>query len=122
MADTGRPSASTIDPGWEPYSVQLRVSVTRSYALALERFSSELRLSKSMLIREAVRRGLPALVNDVRALRAAGYRPSTHLAGYVAYSPRRGPAGEGVAGPRWSKVPGRPAVEPEPAPPLVDDD
>ena len=66
---------------WEPHDVRLKLSVTRSFAVALERVCADLRLSKSLVLREAVRRGLPALVNDVVYLRSQGYRSGAHLAG-----------------------------------------
>ena len=57
---------------WEPHDVRLKLSVTRSFAVALDRVCADLRLSKSLVLREAVRRGLPALVNDVVYLRSQG--------------------------------------------------
>ena len=57
---------------WEPHDVRLKLSVTRSFAVALERVCVDLRLSKSLVLREAVRRGLPALVNDVGLLAVSG--------------------------------------------------
>ena len=91
---------------WQPNSVVLKVYVTRNYAVAVDRVAAELRLSKSLLLREAVRRGLPALVNDVALLRSKGFRPAAHLEGMVAGSGRRGVVGEGTVSARWSKVPG----------------
>lgn len=106
------------DTSWEPNEVLLKVYVTRSFSTALAAFSRELSLSKSMLLREAVRRGLPALVNDVRFLESQGYRPSTHLAGAVAAEPSRGRLGEGVASGRWSKTPGVADRVPAESPPV----
>ena len=102
-----------LDPDWEPNSVVLKVYVTRRYAAAVEQAAAQLRLSKSLLLRESVRRGLPALVNDVSVLRAKGFRPEAHLAGALAGTGRRGVDGEGVVTARWSKVPGDFVEEPE---------
>ena len=109
-------------PGWEPHDVTLRVYVTRRFSLALERVAADLRLSKSLLVREAVRRGLPALVNDVQYLRSQGYRPSAHLAGSSAASARRGSFSDPGVSARWSKLPGDFSEEPRVPPPVVDDD
>ena len=107
---------------WEPHEVRLKLSVTRSYALALERVCADLRVSKSLLLREAVRRGLPALVNDIAYLRSQGYRSSAHLAGRLAYAGRRGPKGEGSVSARWSERPGDVPEEPVVPVPVVDED
>lgn len=74
----------------EPFDFKLRLNVTRSMSFALDTLAAELRLSKSMLVREALRRGLPAVVADVQHLRSLGFRPSRHLAGMLARAPRRG--------------------------------
>ena len=91
---------------WEPHDVRLKLSVTRSFALALERVCADQRLSKSLVLREAVRRGLPALVNDITYLRSQGYRSGAHLSGRLALTGRRGPKGEGSVSARWSERPG----------------
>ena len=95
---------------------------TRSFALALEEVCADLRLSKSLVLREAVRRGLPALVNDVVYLRSQGYRSGAHLTGRFALTGRRGPKGEGAVAARWSERPGDVSTEPVIAPPLVEED
>ena len=95
-----------VDPSWEPNDITLTLYVTRSFGLALDQVAAKLRLSKSLLLREAVRRGLPELVNDVEHLRGLGFRPAAHLAGLVARRGRRGAVGEGAVTARWSKVPG----------------
>ena len=107
---------------WEPHDVRLKLSVTRSFAIALEQVCADLRLSKSLVLREAVRRGLPALVNDVLYLRSQGYRSGAHLTGRLALTGRRGPKGEGAVAARWSERPGDVPAEPVIAPPLVEDD
>ena len=81
---------------WEPHDVRLKLSVTRSFAIALEQVCADLRLSKSLVLREAVRRGLPALVNDVVYLRSQGYRSGAHLTGRLA-----------LTGKAWTKGRGR---------------
>ncbi len=101
-----------VDPSWEPNDITLTVYVTRSFGLALDQVAAKLRLSKSLLLREAVRRGLPELVEDVEHLRGLGFRPAAHLAGLVARRGRRGAVGEGAVTARWSKVPGDFGEEP----------
>ena len=93
--------------------ILLKVYVPRSYAIAVDQVAAELRLSKSLLLREAVRRGLPALVNDVALLRSQGFRPAAHLAGMPAAYGRRGSVGGEPEVARWSKVPGDFAEETE---------
>ena len=115
-------SLAELLASWEPHDVRLKLSVTRSFGLALERVCADLRLSKSLVLREAVRRGLPALVNDIVYLRSQGYRSSAHLAGRLALTGRRGPKGEGAVSARWSERPGDVVPEPVVAPPLVDED
>ena len=90
---------------WEPNEALVKVYVTRSFAAALDDFARELRLSRSLLVREAVRRGLPALVNDIRFLESRGYRPSTHLAGLAAGGDQRGRVVSTSTSLRWSKTP-----------------
>ena len=90
---------------WEPNEALVKVYVTRTFAAALDDFARELRLSRSLLVREAVRRGLPALVNDIRFLESKGYRPSTHLAGVAAAGDRRGRVVSTSTSLRWSKTP-----------------
>ena len=116
------PAATPFDPDWEPLDITVKVRVTRTMSLALDLAASELRLSKSMLIRESLRRGFAPLVDDVRFLRRAGYRPSAHLAGMTAMTPRRGESGEGVVSARWSKVPADFVEEPVVPEPEVDSD
>ena len=107
---------------WEPHSVRLKFSATRSFALALDQVCADLRLAKSLVLREAVRRGLPALVNDIEYLRSQGFRSSAHLAGRLALTGRRGPKGEGSVSARWSERPGDVVVEPVVPVPVVDED
>lgn len=107
---------------WEPLDTKLKLSVTRSFALALDEVCADLRLSKSLVLREAVRRGLPALVNDIAYLRSEGYRSPAHLAGRLALTGRRGPQGEGVVTARWSERPGDVLQEPVVPGPVVDED
>ena len=90
---------------WEPNEALVKVYVTRTFADALDEFARELRLSRSLLVREAVRRGLPALVNDIRFLESKGYTPSTRLAGVAAAGDRRGRVVSTSTSLRWSKTP-----------------
>ena len=100
------------DPSWEPSDVVVKFYVPRSFAAALDSFASELDLSKSLFVREAVRRGVPLLVHDVRELLDAGLKPSTHIAGAARGGRHgtRGALGEGVVSltvvqPRAPKAP-----------------
>ena len=83
----------------------LKVYVTRSFSLALERLAADAGLSKSLVVRESVRRGLPALLNDVRWLERQGYRPASHLEQVAAAGAVRGSRREGVVAARWLKTP-----------------
>ena len=116
----------TLDPfrddRGEPFDFRLRVNVSRSMSLDLDTLAAELRLSKSMLVREALRRGLPALVTDVEHLRALGFRPSRHLAGVVASTSRRGAARDSAVAMRWSRRPGGVTREEPVVPPPVEDE
>ena len=103
------------DPSWEPSDVAVKFYVPRSFAAALDAFASELKLSKSLFVREAVRRGVPPLVHDVREIVDAGLKPSTHIAGAArgARHGTRGAPGEGVVSltlvhPRARKPPSGP--------------
>ena len=106
----------------EPFDFKLRLNVTRSMSFALDTLAAELRLSKSMLVREALRRGLPRLVRDVEHLRSLGFRPSRHLAGMVARAPRRGSRRDSAVAMRWSRLPGGPSVEEPVVPAPVEDE
>ena len=111
-----------VDRG-EPFDYAVRVNVSRSMSLGLDTLAAELRLSKSMLVREALRRGLPALITDVEHLRALGFRPSRHLAGAVASTSRRGSARDSPVAMRWSRRPGGVLREEPVVPaPLEDED
>ena len=89
--------------------MRLELRVTRSFASALSEYAAELGLSQSLFMREAIRRGLPALVNDVRFLLSKGYRPAAYLEGVVT----------GAAGgmrrplPTWVSTPETEAASPD---------
>ena len=100
-------SSDRSDPSWEPNDALVKVYVTRAFAAALDDFARELKLSRSLLVREAVRRGLPALVNDIRFLESEGYRSSTHLAGLASSGAQRGRLVAASTSLRWSKTPDR---------------
>ena len=106
MSSTPSRLSDRLDPSWEPNEVLLKVYVSRAFLAALDQFSADLKLSKSVFAREAIRRGVPALVNDIGLLESEGYRPSTHLTGALSAGPVRGRRGEGVIGARWAKTPG----------------
>ena len=111
------------DDGWGSHRFVLRTYVSRSMSIDLDRLAAELRLSRSLLVREAIRRGLPDLVADVRALRARGLRPDRHLARSAGPAGSRGGHGDGPVSARWSMVPGRKVTdEPVIPDPLVDED
>lgn len=101
----------------------VKFSAPREFSIALDQVCADLRLSKSLVLREAVRRGLPALVNDVRFLRASGFRSSATLAGELALHGRRGDRDESVVSARWLETPdSRPVAEPVIPCPEVDED
>lgn len=110
----------TDEADWEPYAFPIKFRVTRTFSLALDTIAAELHASHAVLLREAVRRGLPSVVQDIRRLRAAGYVSTTHVARELASAARVMSEGEGVVVSRWSRsaadtgveVPLEPEVEP----------
>ena len=92
-------------PDWEPLDRRIKVGVTRSFAHGLAAFADELGVAQSIVVREACRRGLPALIADARFLREHGYAPGAYLQGVAT-----GHAfGEGAASrdstPQWVSTP-----------------
>ena len=92
-------------PDWEPLDRRIKVGVTRSFADALAAFADELGVAQSVVLREACRRGLPALVADTRFLREHGYSPGAYL-GSVATGHAFGKGGgRRDSTPQWVSTP-----------------
>lgn len=123
LTDAEFPVSGSGDEGWGSYGFVLRTYVSRSMSVDLDRLAAELRLSKSFLVREALRRGLPSLVADVRSLRARGLRPDRHLERAAGPAGSRGVRGDGPVSARWSIVSGRKVGDEPviPGPPVDED-
>ena len=122
MPEAPSRSPDREDPNWEPSDVLVKVYVSRSVSTAINGFADALDLSRSLLVREALRRGLPAVVNDVRFLQGIGYQPSTHLAGMVLEGSRRGSRAVPSSVPRWAVTPSAPRGRSAPASPSTEED
>ena len=110
------------NPHWQPRDHLLKFRVSRDYALAVDQMAASLKVSRAMLLRESVRRGLPALVEDIAYLRSQGFTDASSLEGSLATSGRRGAQGAGPAVMRWSKRPGPVPREPDIPIPELDPD
>ena len=85
------PRRTIVDPHWEPLSYVVKVRFTATQLHTLDQLVSELRVSRAWLLRMAVHRGLPALVDDLRRRRRLGLRPATPHSRRTTKGPRRGP-------------------------------
>lgn len=66
------PRRTIVDPHWEPVAEVVKVRFTATQLHTLDQLVSELRVSRAWLLRMAVHRGLPALVDDLRRRRSLG--------------------------------------------------
>ena len=112
----------SVDPTWEALDRSMSFKATASFALAVERAAARHRVAVSVLLREAVRRGLPALVNDIEILRGRGFVSPAAIARRLGEGLPRSPSGEGVVSARWTKLPGGSPEEPPLPEPEVDRD
>ena len=87
------PRRTIVDPHWEPVAEVVKVRFTATQLHTLDQLVSELRVSRAWLLRMAVHRGLPALVDDLRRRRRLGLRPATPHSRRTTKGPRRGPRG-----------------------------
>ena len=69
------PRKTVYAPRAESYSALVKIYVTPSQRYDLDQLVTELRVSRSLLLRQAIEAGLPAVVADLRARRRAGLRP-----------------------------------------------
>ena len=82
-----------VDPHWEPLAHVVKVRFTATQLHTLDELVSELRVSRAWLLRMAINRGLPAVVDDLRRRRRLGLRPATAHSRRTTRGPRRGPRG-----------------------------
>ena len=93
---------------WEAASERLVMYATPSFVEAVDRVVKTMPMTRSVVLREAIGRGLPSLVNDVARLTALGFRPTAgrlaDLDGAVL-----GPTSRSAPLPRWpwTSVPDR---------------
>ena len=89
------PRKTVHDPHWEPYSALVKLYVTPSQRHDLDQLVTELRVSRSLLVRLAIEAGLPDVVADLRRRRRAALRPGGRTRGRrsAAASVRRGASG-----------------------------
>ncbi len=89
------PRKTVHDPHWEPYSALVKLYVTPSQRHDLDQLVTELRVSRSLLVRLAIEAGLPDVVADLRRRRRAALRPGGRMRGRrsAAASVRRGASG-----------------------------
>ena len=77
------PRRTIVDPHWEPLCYVVKVRFTATQLHMLDQLVSELRVSRAWLLRMAVHRGLPGLVDDLRRRRRLGLSAGdTALAAY----------------------------------------
>ena len=95
------PRRPIVDPHWEPVAEVVKVRFTATQLHTLDRLVSELRVSRAWLLRMAVHRGLPALVDDLRR-RRLGLRPATTHSRRTTKGPRRGPRGGASVEGAWT--------------------
>ena len=108
-------------PDAEPLDRTLKVNVSRRQLRDLDLIAQEFGMSRSWIVREALRIGVPAAIGRLRWLREAGFRASGQAISPRAAWPRRGPRSDGPREDRWVH---RPNLEPEgqKAPALDDDE
>ena len=107
-------------PDAQPLDLTLKVAVSRRQLRDLDNIAQEFGMSRSWVVREALRIGVPAAAGRLRSLRKAGFRPSGQALSPRAAGPRRGPRSDGPREDRWVH---RPDLAPEgQAPPAFDDD
>ena len=96
------PRRTIVDPHWEPVAEVVKVRFTATQLHTLDQLVSELRVSRAWLLRMAVHRGLPALVDDLRRRRRLGLRPATPHSRRTTKGPRRGPRGGASVEGAWT--------------------
>ena len=118
------PRKTVHDPHWEPYSALVKLYVTPSQRHDLDQLVTELRVSRSLLVRLAIEAGLPDVVADLRRRRRAALRPGGRTRGRRSAVPsvRRGPSGARDVVDVWRQPSEDEPAEPERLYPLSDED
>ena len=106
------PRRTIVDPHWEPLCYVVKVRFTATQLHMLDQLVSELRVSRAWLLRMAVHRGLPALVDDLRRRRRLGLRPAAPHSRRTTKGPRRGPRGGASVEGAWTSRRDVPIEEP----------
>ena len=108
-------------PDAEPLDRTIKVNLSRRQLRDLDRIAQQFGISRSWLVREALRIGVPAAIARLRSLREAGFRPRGQSDSPRSAAPRRGPRSDGPREDRWVH---RPDLAPEghEAPELDDDE
>lgn len=88
-------------PDAEPLDRVVKMRVSRRQLHALDLAVKEFSMSRAWLLREALARGFPALVTELRLKRKAGFVTRGEYVNPGASSPRRGPRSDGVRSDRW---------------------
>ena len=105
------PRKTIHDPRWAPYDTLVKLYVTAQQRHDLDQLVTELRVSRSALLRAALAAGLPLVVADLRGARRKGARPGVRSRSASA-SVRRGVLSAGPVAEVWHvPAPGDP---PEP--------
>ena len=98
------------EPDAEPLDRTIKVNVSRRQLRDLDRIAQQLGMSRSWLVRETLRIGLPAAIGRLESLWEAGFRPRGQVDSPHAAAPRRGPRSDGPREDRWVH---RPELAPE---------
>ena len=98
------------EPDAEPLDRTIKVNVSSRQLRDLDRIAQQFGISRSWLLREALRIGIPAAFGQLRSRREAGFRPRGQVDSPHAAAPRRGPRSDGPREDRWVH---RPELAPE---------
>lgn len=71
------PRRPLFDPEWEPYDQAIRLRFTESQTEEFGRLERRFSVSRALLLRMAVARGLPLVVEDLEQRAAAGLAVGT---------------------------------------------
>lgn len=107
------PRKTLYQPRWEPYTSLVKLHVTPSQRHDLDQLVTELRVSRSSLVRQAVAAGLPQVVADLRRRRRSGLRPGAAASAGALPAVRRGARGEAPVADAWRRSRADDPPEPE---------
>ena len=118
------PRKTVHDPHWQPYSALVKLYVTPSQRHDLDQLVTELRVSRSLLVRLAIEAGLPDVVADLRRRRRVALRPGGRRPGRRSAAPsvRRGASGVRDVVDVWREPSEAEPAEPERLYPEPDED